>query len=120
MKVIPKYNDGLHFATIKVGKNAVENVKLFDEALQDDLWFHLDSGPSSHVWLHMENGLTLENIELTKRKSLIRECGVYVAENSKCGGRNVKICYLEKKHLKRDKEKLGTVYLQKKPEVVIV
>jgi len=42
---------------IKVGKNAYENDMLsFQEALPDDLWFHVDGCPGSHVILQNKYG----------------------------------------------------------------
>lgn len=36
---------------IKYGKNAKENWNLIDESSSDDLWFHIDDYPSTHVLL---------------------------------------------------------------------
>jgi predicted ribosome quality control (RQC) complex YloA/Tae2 family protein len=36
---------------IKYGKNAKENWNLIDESSSDDLWFHIDNYPSTHVLL---------------------------------------------------------------------
>ena len=50
---------------IKYGKNAKENWNLIDESDKDDLWFHIDGYPSTHVLLEGEE------VELEK---YINEC----------------------------------------------
>jgi predicted ribosome quality control (RQC) complex YloA/Tae2 family protein len=39
---------------IKYGKNAKENWNLIDESSDDDLWFHIDDYPSTHVILEYD------------------------------------------------------------------
>ncbi len=114
MKNLLKTDDeGNVLAEIFIGQNAAENVKLFDEMNENDLWFHLAGSPSSHVWLQYK--VPEKKLSLSVRKNLVKECARLVGENSKCSF-HYKVNYLEKKHLSRDKEKLGTVYLKKKPE----
>ena len=39
---------------IKYGKNAKENWNLIDKSSSDDLWFHIDDYPSTHVILEYD------------------------------------------------------------------
>jgi predicted ribosome quality control (RQC) complex YloA/Tae2 family protein len=41
--------------TICIGKSAKENWKLIDDSMPNDIWFHLDDVPSSHVILKTSN-----------------------------------------------------------------
>lgn len=110
-EVIYKDDDGNVIVTIKIGGNAKENDKLFKEASQDDLWFHLQSLPSTHVWLSTDQPM--------KNKKLIKECAHLVKDNSKCASR-VTVIYTLKKNLKKDHEKPGSVILQKSPDSLVV
>jgi len=40
---------------MKIGKNAVENWAIFDDACQEDTWVHLKSFPSPHVIIKEED-----------------------------------------------------------------
>ena len=40
---------------MRIGKDAAENWKIFDEADEEDVWVHLKSFPSPHVILKEEN-----------------------------------------------------------------
>ena len=54
---------------IKYGKNAKENWNLIDESSRDDLWFHIDDYPSTHVILEYN-----ENIKEVELEKYINEC----------------------------------------------
>ena len=54
---------------IKYGKNAKENWNLIDESSSDDLWFHIDDYPSTHVILEYD-----ENIKEVELEKYINEC----------------------------------------------
>lgn len=48
--------DKIHTQKVKIkyGKNAKENWNLIDESSSDDLWFHIDDYPSTHVILEYD------------------------------------------------------------------
>ena len=92
---------------IFIGQNAQENDKLFKMAKQNDIFFHLNSGPSAHVWL--------TNCSLPS-KQLLNKCAQYVHENSKCVS-TAKVIYISKKHLKKG-DKPGSVILQRTPTII--
>ncbi len=48
---------------IKYGKNAKENWTLIENASHDDLWFHIDNYPSTHVILeyHESDKINIED-----------------------------------------------------------
>lgn len=48
---------------IKVGRNAKENWQLIDDASNTDWWFHLESFPSPHVILTIEDPTIIEIYE---------------------------------------------------------
>jgi len=109
-EIIHKDDCGNLIATIKIGQNAKENDILFKESKSEDLWFHLKSGPSSHVWLITDNPL--------KNKKLVKECAMFVKEYSKCASR-VKVIFSLKKYLQKDEEKEGSVILKRTPNELV-
>ena len=48
--------------TYYIGRNTKENWDLFSQAEPCDLWFHLDEGPSSHVFLPVRDEIKQEEI----------------------------------------------------------
>lgn len=105
-------------ATIKVGQNAKENDELFSTADQDDIWFHLDKGASSHVYLSFIPGKMGKSMEKKVLKGLLHECALLVKQHSKCNMK-AKVNYIEKRHLSKEKWcKAGEVILKKSPESI--
>jgi len=89
--------------TYRLGKNAIENFKLIDDADPDDWWFHLDEHPSGHCIID-------SNVINDKMKIF---AGNLVKENSKLkNNKNVKIVFTQIKNLVKMKE-VGSVLLKK-------
>jgi hypothetical protein len=89
--------------TYRLGKNAIENFKLIDDADPDDWWFHLDEHPSGHCIID-------SNIINNQMKIF---AGNLVKENSKLkNNKNVKIVFTQIKNLVKMKE-VGSVLLKK-------
>ena len=82
-----------------IGKNAKDNDKLFDEAEDDDIWFHLDEYPSAHLWIKNQS---LSKQELYRVGLVLKQKSKYKKEN------NVRIVYTTKSNLRKTK-KLGEV-----------
>ena len=97
-------------AIIRVGANSKENDALFTLAQQNDLWFHLDKGPSCHVYLSIEG--TPEKRDVNK---LISQCENLVLQSSKCAP-TATVIHTEKKNIKRDHSKSGSIILKKTPK----
>lgn len=118
MKTIVKRDDFTDelIAEIWVGQSDKENDNLFLLADQNDLWFHLDKMPSAHVWLHFLQSRT-DKVVL---KSLINKCALLVKEHSKCPRGRTKVCYLNKKSLRKDYSKVGSVILKKGPQIITI
>ena len=92
----------------KLGENARENHRLFDDSLPNDWWFHLDDFPSGHV--------IVESKKLNKDE--IIQAALLVKENSKFRNlKKIKVCYLQIKNLKKGKT-LGEVILKKSPNYI--
>ena len=79
----------------RIGKNKFDNDRLFDEAREDDIWFHLADHPSPHMWVssvEMEKS-NIYNICLNlKKQTKYRKVGV------------VRLCYTAKKNLRKTNE----------------
>lgn len=99
---------------INIGENAKENDILFANAKQNDIWFHLKNKPSAHVWLSSDD---ISTSSIIKRKYIVK-CCQYVIQHSKCSTKNNVINYIEKRHLKKDYSKTGSVFLKKKPNTM--
>jgi len=75
--------------TICIGKSAKENWKLIDDSMPNDIWFHLDDVPSSHVILKTSN----HNIKDFNKQTLIH-CAKLCKENSKYNDiKNIPVIY---------------------------
>lgn len=86
----------------KVGKNAVDNWKLFKEASQKDWWFHLNSDSSPFVIVKIDK-LSKEDIQ---------QAASLVKDNSKRKGKGrVKVVYTQISNLKRGSE-VGEVIIK--------
>lgn len=89
--------------TYRLGKNAIENFKLIDDADPNDWWFHLDGFPSGHCII---------DSDIIDDKMKIY-AATLVKENSKQkNNKNVKIVFTQIKNLVKMKE-VGSVLLKK-------
>jgi predicted ribosome quality control (RQC) complex YloA/Tae2 family protein len=97
MKIIT--NDNI---TYRLGRNAIENFELIDNAAQDDWWFHLDGHPSGHVIIDSDI------IDTTMKMF----AGQLVKDYSKMKNiKNVKIVFTQVKNIVKTKI-IGTVILK--------
>lgn len=86
---------------IIVGKNAIENWKIIDDAKAEDIWFHVDNVASCHVVLHMYNDFDFDCVEKF-RKDLIMECARICKTKSKSRDeKKVKIIYTTIDNIKK-------------------
>ena len=88
---------------IKYGKNAKENWNLIDESSDDDLWFHIDDYPSTHVILEYN-----ENIKEVELEKYINECVELCVEKTPKIKNNknitkVKVIYSKVENIKKGK-----------------
>ena len=73
--------------TITIGKNAMDNWNIIDKAKSDDLWFHLENIPSSHVIIHMCDKKIIS-------KDLIYKAAILCKKHSKLNKvKNVHVIY---------------------------
>ena len=85
----------------QVGKNAVENWKLLDEAKPKNIFFHLSSFPSCYVILKCESDPDME---------IIKECALACKENTKYKNlKDIKVDYTTCDNVIKG-EKVGEVY----------
>jgi predicted ribosome quality control (RQC) complex YloA/Tae2 family protein len=93
-----------------VGENAQDNWNLIDASSQNDLWFHLENHPSSHVVLKMPN---IKNAEKKISKQSIIHCAVECKNYSKLKNtKKVSVIYTEIKNVTKA-DKPGSVYTKK-------
>lgn len=107
MKTINHYFNNINKSIIyKIGKNALENDKIIDEANENDIWFHISGSPSSHVIA------SVSNISLTKRElfTVIKRGGLFCKENTKgfSSEKDVPIVYTKIKYITKTNI-IGTV-----------
>ena len=76
----------------KIGKNAHDNDRLFDEAEDDDIWFHLSDYPSAHLWVKNHK---FSKQELYKLGLVLKMKSKYRKENC------ISVIYTTKKNLKK-------------------
>jgi predicted ribosome quality control (RQC) complex YloA/Tae2 family protein len=94
--------------TVKVGKNAIENDKLVDNADKEHYWFHLSKFVSCHAILESDD----------PSKSSKQFAAEKVKENSKYGSfKGLKVDCIQVKHIKQENTP-GLVSLLKKPQII--
>ncbi|CAM9846622.1 unnamed protein product [Chrysoparadoxa australica] len=81
------------------GKDKFENEDLIRYGLPEDVWFHVDSLSSAHVYLRMNRGEKLKELP----EELIKECCHLVKANSieGCKLAKVKVVYTRWQNLKK-------------------
>lgn len=96
------YNECVNY-TISVGKNAKHNWELIDSANPDDIWFHVDSYPSSHIIINLIGISSTDFIK--ENKNIIRECATTCKLKSKAKDeKKVKIIYTQISNIKKGKD----------------
>lgn len=94
---------------INIGKNAKHNWELIDSAKPDDIWFHVDSYPSSHIIINLI-GITSKDF-IKENKSIIRDCASNCKSKSKAKDeKKVKIIYTQISNIKKGKD-IGSVII---------
>ena len=93
------------FGLIKIGQNAKENWKIIDDCEPDDIWFHLQKIPSCHLICELKRDLTKDEIYYlaTLCKNNTNKCKNF---------KNVKVDYTFIKNVKKDKTKVGSVFIK--------
>lgn len=102
--------------TIYMGKDKFENEDLIKYGWPEDVWFHVNSLSSAHVYYRMQKDETWENLN----KEAYEQCCQLVKENSieGCKKSAVDIVYTPCKNLmKKDGMDVGQVGFHKKNQV---
>ena len=87
---------------ITIGKNAIDNWKIIDDAESDDIWCHLENMPSSHVIIH-----SCDKKEIMK--DLIYQAAIMCKKHSKSSKvKNVNVIYTMIKNVKKAND-IGSV-----------
>ena len=95
---------------IKIGSNVSDNDLLFDQAKDDDTWFHIYSFPSAHMWI---NTKTLD-------KNTLYQIALQLKKNSKYKEINsIPIIYTTKTNLTKT-SKPGTLFISGKSKIITV
>ena len=101
---------------IIVGRNSKENWNLIDKSDEEDLWFHVDSKPSCHVFIVKPFGCdSIPKDVIIKAAQLCKLYSKY--KNDK----KVKIIYTEINNIKKAKD-IGSVLILnlKKLEIITI
>ena len=101
--------------TYWIGENAQDNWDMIDKSEQNDIWFHLDGHPSTHVILKIAD-LGKNMLKKISKQTLIH-CAVQCKLHSKFGEissnkQKMKVIYTEVKNVSKA-DKLGSVYTKK-------
>ena len=85
--------------TIYMGKDKYENEDLIKYSLPLDIWFHVDSLSSAHVYLRLPNGVTMDTIA----PEALEDAAQLVKANSiqGCKVNNLSIVYTPASNLKK-------------------
>jgi predicted ribosome quality control (RQC) complex YloA/Tae2 family protein len=109
---IPSINKEISFS---VGKNANNNFDIITNANEDDLWFHVDGEPSSHVIAHIAD----ENLNKKQLHKIVMQAAVLCKSKSKAkSSKNVPILYTFIRNLVKT-DVIGSVITSNTKSVVI-
>ena len=104
--------------TYYIGRNTKENWDLFSQAEPCDLWFHLDEGPSSHVFLPVRDEIKQEEIneaaKLCKKHSIKNEKHKHENKDNK-KYKKTKVIYCEVRFLQKGRV-VGEIIIDKGKE----
>jgi predicted ribosome quality control (RQC) complex YloA/Tae2 family protein len=117
MKKVSVYIDCIK-STIdySIGGNAKENFELIDNAMPNDLWFHVDGLPSEHVIASIPENL---DIDRKQRLKIAKQGAVLCKQHSKYASqKNVSIVYTEIQNVTKT-EVLGQVEISNSKLIVI-
>lgn len=108
MKILRIFDSKLELnLDIYVGENAQDNWNIIDISSQNDIWFHLDNKPSSHVILCIPESNNKIN------KQTILYCASICKQHSKFSNhKNIPIIYTEIKNISKGID-IGSVYTKK-------
>lgn len=86
---------------VYMGKDKFENEELIRNGIDTDLWFHVDSLSSAHVYLRLKRGVEIDDIP----DEIIEDCCQLVKANSieGCKKEECKIVYTMWSNLKKEK-----------------
>jgi hypothetical protein len=102
-----------------MGKDKYENEELLKWAFNIDIWFHVESLSSAHVYLRLPEGVSIDKIP----PDVLNECFQLVKDNSKEGRKKekVSICYTPWENLlKRSDMDVGEVGYKNESLVKVV
>ncbi len=103
---------------IYVGTNAKENWDLIDKSDPDDLWFHVDDLPSSHVFVRERLLRTSSEIP-DYPNQIISLAGDYCKSQSKFKDRTkLKIIYTQVSNIKKGRD-IGSVIVSNSKHIFI-
>lgn len=64
-----------------IGKNAKDNFRIIDMSNENDIWFHLEDYPSSHIIAHISE---LPKLNKKQFRQIIKQGAVLCKQKSKC------------------------------------
>ena len=98
-----------------IGKNALDNFSIIDNSNKEDIWFHLEDYPSSHVIAKVFN-ITINKKEL---KYIIKQGALLCKQNSKYASYpNIKIIYTKINNVKKTNV-IGSVITMNTQRIII-
>ena len=99
---------------LQIGSNSSENDRLFDEANDGDVWFHVSNLPSPHMWL------ANPDINIISNKQKLYRIALELKKNSKYKKHNmVNIVYTTKDKLRKT-DTPGTLIIEGKSKYINV
>ncbi|XVE95643.1 hypothetical protein REPUB_Repub02eG0116100 [Reevesia pubescens] len=85
--------------TIFMGLDKFENKELIKYGFPEDIWFHMDTMCSTHVYVRLQKGQTIDDIS----EGLLKDCAQPVKANSIQGNKvnNFDVVYTPWSNLKK-------------------
>lgn len=98
--LIPSINKTIEYT---IGQNAQDNHDIIDNALENDMWFHINNKPSCHIIASIP-----DDIKRKEMKYIIKQGAVLCKQYSYPAVKNLEIVYTKIKNITKT-EKIGQV-----------
>jgi predicted ribosome quality control (RQC) complex YloA/Tae2 family protein len=99
-----------------VGKNAEDNFDIIDDANDNDIWFHLNNAPSTHIIACIDPNRKYDKKQM---KQIVTQGALLCKQNSKKkSDKNVEIIYAKIKDIEKT-DIIGSVNVNNKKIIII-
>lgn len=116
MKTIIRNIQGFELS-YHIGQNAAENFEIIDNSEEHDLWFHIESAPSCHVVVSLEN----HKYDKKQLHKIAVQGAILCKQYSRYkSDKNICVVYCRICDIIKSKEFIGTVHIVGKYKTITI